>query len=333
MIYSIITFLFVPINAIDQTNFQFPCISQEDRDKRKGIFYIKVPKTSSSTLARITERFAGREAKRQGHKDGSMCKVHNPMKHNMAYNLKCNERDKENSFLWSMIRHPDDRAISHYGMRMGFGDADASFETFVDQLENKSSFIASFIPNIQLRFLTTDEEFNNLNKDNFSRVVRRVVEEYNFIGIYERLHESLVVLSMLIGGDVSDVLYDFRPTKTSRCGSLKYPDWVSKEMLAYIQSPRWFNMQKGDFMLYEAVNRRLDWTIDMLGKEKFKKEFEKFERLINIGTDFSKKLMKQEGCGVKFSNPFGDLNELKGFDKLSFEDQQYVIENTKASSG
>merc|ERR1719410_2553805 len=48
----------------DRTKFPFPCVA-EDSPETQGIFYVKVPKTSSTTLSKITIRIVGREAKRQ----------------------------------------------------------------------------------------------------------------------------------------------------------------------------------------------------------------------------------------------------------------------------
>ena len=106
----------------DRSKTPFPCSPtietslELEEENTQGIFYIKVPKTSSSTMAHITNRIAGREAKRQGLGEGTTCKIHDPMKHIQAYDLNLANRDKLKSFLWSMVRHPSDRAISHFGM-------------------------------------------------------------------------------------------------------------------------------------------------------------------------------------------------------------------------
>ena len=113
--------------AWNRSEAPFPCpqetpivkeatlVQEEEKleEESTGIFYIKIPKTSSSILARITTRVAGREAKRQGFKtdinDPTTCKLHNPMIHFYAYQLNVSKRDKMKSFLWSMIRQPEDR--------------------------------------------------------------------------------------------------------------------------------------------------------------------------------------------------------------------------------
>merc|ERR1712174_146150 len=72
----------------------FPCASK-DSPSTEGIFYIKVPKTSSSTLAGITSRIAGREAKRQSKE---VCKTFDPMVHQKSVDLKVGDRNKTKSF-------------------------------------------------------------------------------------------------------------------------------------------------------------------------------------------------------------------------------------------
>jgi len=134
----------------DRTELPFPCVSENSPDT-EGIFYIKVPKTSSSTLGKITARIAGREAKRQGILPvGKSCKVYDPyILHQSAFNLNCANRNKTKSFLWSVIRHPPARAISHYGMRLHQGIVQNHSESsFTNDLEAS----LEYSPNKQLDY-------------------------------------------------------------------------------------------------------------------------------------------------------------------------------------
>ena len=69
----------------DKSSTEFPCVPEDSPDTQ-GIFYVKVPKTSSSTLGKITTRIAGRIAKRQG-MDGEICKIYDPMVHHKVSSL------------------------------------------------------------------------------------------------------------------------------------------------------------------------------------------------------------------------------------------------------
>jgi len=313
-------------NAWNRTNLQFPCVPESSPDT-EGIFYIKIPKTSSSSLGKITARIAGREAKRQGLQWSEACKVYDPyLLHQSAYNLNCKNRNKSKSFLWTVIRSPSSRAISHYNMILNHGKVDTQFGTFKNTLEkDRDRFCASK----QLGFMHPNYEHEIFQgEQDYPAHVKYVMGEYNFIGIYERLYESLVVLSLLIGAGVSDFLFDWLPTEHSRCGVLSDPEWVTPEMKGFVESSQWREMQEGDFLLYDVVNRSLDLTIEKLGKDVVARELQKFLRLISIGTQAGNKIAGEPGCGVPGINhrqtPYADIDELNWFTTLSLEDQQFV---------
>jgi len=260
----------------DRTKLAFPCVDS-NATETQGIFYIKVPKTASSTLAGITTRIAGRETIRK-HK--SICKTYEPMKHMKCFELNCSLRDKNNSFLWTVIRNPKDRAISHFGMFYNQSRVNATDEVFLDTLKNHGSFAN----NIQLRFLsplTNPDLPIPSNYNELLSVLNSTISEYNFIGTYERFEISLVVLSMIVGVSVQDVLF---PYLNSRCGSNEKPSWLTDVIEGYLDSEDWIYHENGDFMLYDAVNRSLDLTIEKLGKETVLKRLKDFRRLIQIGT-------------------------------------------------
>ena len=107
--------------AWNRTEIPFPCVHPLQSKETEGIFYIKVPKTASSTLAHITERIAHRESKRQGlfGKDGfNGCKTYLPMVHQKAVELNLMGRDKLKSFTYSFVRNPADRLLSHFAMNV-----------------------------------------------------------------------------------------------------------------------------------------------------------------------------------------------------------------------
>merc|ERR1719410_1179087 len=295
----------------DQEKIPFPCVPESNSDNAKGIFYIKVPKASSSTLAHVTKRFAAKEARRQGFEEGSFCKTHDPMVHNSAFKLNCANRDKEKSFLWTVIRHPNDRAISHYGMKVSFKEIDTSDDQFVNMLRTNGAFTSD----VQLKMLNLKNSKNL--KFEHTETIQKVLDEYNFIGIYERLHESLVVLQMLTDFHINDVLFSYKPLKNARCGSTEKPDWLSPNKESYLASEEWKVKNEGDFMLYDAVNKALDMTIEMLGPDKVQKKLQQYNHLLGIGTKLSSEQRGKQGCGVLFPTPYSDIDDLENFDTLS----------------
>merc|ERR1711862_400394 len=144
-----------------------------------------------------------------------------------------------------------------------------------------------------------------------------VIDEYDFIGVYERLHESLVVLSMLIGGNPNDVLFTFNEKACSKKEA--QPEWLTPAMVCYLNTKQWKNREMGDFMLYDAA-RSLDRTIDMLGREKVSVMVERFEKALLIGR---KVYGKKSGCGITnlSTKPHADPSEMPWFQRLSPDDK------------
>ena len=325
-----------PFQPWDRSSAYFPCIATDlnqsilEEKSNKGIIYIKVPKTSSTTLAHITTRIAAREARRQGHSNTTICKLAlDPMIHHRASDLQLLKRDKLNSFVWTVIRDPSSRAVSHFGMRAKMGDVELTDEAFMHDLETNRAFL----PNVQLGYLAFDQnDVHDSNKDNYPQVVEGILNEFNFIGTYERLYESLVVLSMIIGVDVNDVVFDYLPITLSRCGSLQTPDWLTPGMKDFLKSDRWRQRELGDFTLYDAVDRSLDLTIDYLGRKNFEESLARFHKILSIGTEVGKNFYgKAEGCGIPKMHhlkgfPYADIEELPWFDTLSNEKKMDVYD-------
>merc|ERR1719445_2158747 len=303
----------------DREKIPFPCVPGSNSDNAKGIFYIKVPKASSSTLAHVTKRFAAKEARRQGFEEGSFCKTHDPMVHNSAFKLNCANRDKEKSFLWTVIRHPNDRAISHYGMKVSFKEIDTSDDQFVNMLRTNGAFRSDTQLKMMNLFSNKDVKFEH------TETIQKVLDEYNFIGIYERLHESLVVLQMLTDFHINDVLFSYKPLKNARYGSTEKPDWLSPNKESYLASEEWKVKNEGDFTLYDAVNKALDMTIEMVGPDKVQKKLQQYNHLLGIGTKLSSEQRGKQGCGVLFPTPYSDIDDLENFDTLSELPKKFVL--------
>ena len=77
--------------------------------------------------------------------------------------------------------------------------------------------------------------------------------------------------------------------------------------------------------MYKALNIKLDMTIDALGRENVEKKLEDFEKLLYLGTDLSSRIRNKTGCGVLFPSIYGDITDLKNFDALSRQEQDFVL--------
>lgn len=103
------------------------------------------------------------------------------------------------------------------------------------------------------------------------QTVNKILEDYDFIGITERLDESLVVLQMILGLKTSDILYYSAKGNGSwdDHGVYIQPSFVSKGMKKFFASDTWKDLSKGDYLMYLAANASLDRTIKSLGREEF----------------------------------------------------------------
>lgn len=125
--------------------------------------------------------------------------------------------------------------------------------------------------------LHTKSQFKREVEDPIDVANKILSEEYNFIGITERLEESAVVLMMLMNLKMSDILYlsakgkggyDDAGGDTGGCTYI-WPSFVSPGMQDVFDSEEWQSMIQYDMALYQAVNASLDLTIDSLGRETF----------------------------------------------------------------
>jgi hypothetical protein len=119
--------------------------------------------------------------------------------------------------------------------------------------------------------------------------VQQVLNDYDFIGITERMDESAVVLMMLLNLRLADIL--FLDAKSSggyddgggdRKCHLIQKSTVSEGMNKYFAKPSWQRIVGPDKMLYTAANKALDLTIDQLGRNEFEENLTRFRRAQTI---------------------------------------------------
>ena len=77
--------------------------------------------------------------------------------------------------------------------------------------------------------------------------------------------------------------------------------------------------------MYKALNKKLDMTIDALGRENVQKKLSDFNKLLYLGTDLSSKIRGKTGCGVLFPTIYGDITDLKNFNDLSQTERDFVL--------
>jgi hypothetical protein len=113
-----------------------------------------------------------------------------------------------------------------------------------------------------------------------TKTVNQILRDYDFIGISERLDESLVALQMILGLKTSDILYYSAKNEGSwdDLGVFIQPSFVSSGMERFFASPEWKELSKGDYLMYLAANASLDRTIESLGRTEFHDKLASFRR-------------------------------------------------------
>jgi Sulfotransferase family len=272
------------------SNLPLPCFpaevdwadtSTQFTPAKQGFLYLKPYKTGSSTTSGVNLRIARNVARRRTDlQNVNICKTrfdHGP-DFTPGYTL-FTKRNPTESFLWTILRDPTSRAVSqffHFEVsRQKLEPTDANFKSFLRQKNPMQDYY--------LRALFNRGKFSR-ERYHPVRVANNILRNYNFIGITERLNESLVALMMQLNLKIADILYlsakgrggyDDAGGPKHQCTYI-WPSFLSPGMKAYFQTDEWKDTTKYDRLLYQAVNRSLDMTIDRLGREAFNENLAKF---------------------------------------------------------
>ena len=287
----------------------------------QGFLFLKPYKTGSSTVSGINLRIARNVARKQQReedgastpnikftRDAAMCKArsdHGPWKFSAA-NMYAN-RIRHQSFLWTVIREPTARMISmffHFAVsREKMEPTDKNFQEYLQKN------VKTFEPGYYLQSLST-KVFNN-EKDDPIDFANKILNEYDFIGITERMDESAVVLMMLLNLSMADVLYMSAKSAGGYDAQKKctyiWPSFVTPGMENYFQSDKWQKATRLEVEFYKAANRSLDLTIDKLGRSQFEAHLTKFRQILRV---------IQEECVPKAVFPCSSLGWNKKTDCL-----------------
>jgi len=277
---------------------------EQAKGKPMGLCYVKMPRAASTTLAAINYRISSNFARRQG--------IPSCIRHDgptPAYYYR--HRMKGLSLLWTFIRDPTDRALSriadsiskhrdevHYtgaysnnvtdsyilnalksSKDMQFGtisEGRGGFQTQYSmmQVSDEDLFWSAAKPDeVQNHFMLLDS-------------VKTLLTQYDFIGVVERLDESLVVFQLLMGLETSDILYISSRlwSQYSRTGgkcieNIDPQTLRSFDVREYLQSPTWWAQNYGDRVLHQAASYSLDLTIQQIGAEYFREAYIYFQQM------------------------------------------------------
>lgn len=250
-----------------------------------GFLFMKLVKTGGSTAAGVAMRIAKRTAKRENKKFW-ICRGR--WDHSWAFKM-LKDRRRDESFTWTLLREPTKRAISqffHFEVsRENTSSSDEAFKNYLTTGQN-----AKIQPNLYLRILSLTRVMPN--DENAPSIINTILSDYDFIGITERMDESMVALMMLLDLPMGDILYLNAKGNGGYDDGVHHdtcyyihPSFVSPGMSSFFKSPQWVEMTKWDNLLYQAANRSLDLTIDRLGRNVFNKILLEFRHLNQVAQD------------------------------------------------
>jgi len=249
---------------------------------KQGMYYTKLSKCSSSTLAGIAVQIARNEAKRQ-HKRHSECMVR--ADHGI-YRFVVQRPDKSKSMLWTFVREPARRQVSDF------------FHFFVSRRgynpHNDTTFQEESLKALKIvDYMTGGMFYDQKDYQSSADKVEFIMNAYDFIGLVDRYHESLVLLKLIYNLDLRDILY----TSAKRSGgyddgefrnkcTLIQPSIVSPNMKSWFQdSTEWSDYAKDDILLYRVVDKSIDLSIENFGRATVENEVHKLELALKYAND------------------------------------------------
>ena len=269
----------------------------------KGMLFVRVPKAASSTISSALNRLT---IKGVGGKNGNIAmECAKKLQHVSAGMNPFRNRDANESFLVGNVRDPAKRTLS----RMWF----TQFSRFDDQPPD--TWVISTILNddgdpqygvlskgrggFQLKYLSLDsiEEYSAwspnatdpllvIDPDLVERNVEKILNDYDFLIVAERLDESLVAIKFLLDVSINNILYTSSKVSGSGfhyikgyniCRPLKKFE-MTDSLRVFFNSNRWRVLNYGDYLLHEAANRSLDMTIERIGRDRFAIDLAEFRR-------------------------------------------------------
>lgn len=235
------------------------CQNKNTTNNNNSLLFIKLTKCASSTGAGITLNIAENHAHHHlNSTTTTSCFRTTSVRHGETQRLPLLSRNRQQSILWTILRHPAERALSSYFFFQVSRQGDLPNDDDILEYCNENK-------NLMLDMLT-EGSLSNLT------TIRQVVQEVDFMAISERMEESLVVFRLLFGLPPEDVIV--LPSKRTGeyddgrsgfgCCKIRSKTAVSPTVDEYLTTS--FVDNNNDYALYAAANASLDRTIDALGR-------------------------------------------------------------------
>jgi hypothetical protein len=119
--------------------------------------------------------------------------------------------------------------------------------------------------------------------------LKDLMSAYTFITVNERMDESLIALSFVIGVSLTDVLvasakiagnyrYNRLDFKKHDC-LYEYKARPTPDIVQYLESDAFTAMNYADYLLYHAADASLNQTIQLIGADRFNRALAEFRAL------------------------------------------------------
>jgi hypothetical protein len=275
-----------------------PCFAPEEKkffakavslpNVHKGFMFMKLMKTGGSTAAGVNIRIMEHAAKQvQMQESGNNFRFcQGRFEHAWGHDMLANHQRDGASFTWTMVRDPTNRAISQFfHFQVSRQKLVPSDYLFQQHLWSEKIHLSNYYLNV------LNDEIATISDTNAPAIINKILLGYNFIGVTERMDETLVALMMLLKVAMSTILYlkakasgGYDDGGTGTCVYIQ-PSHLSTGMKAFFEHTRWKKVVKWDEMFYKAANRSLDLTIERLGQAEFYQNLAKFQHALKTAQD------------------------------------------------
>jgi hypothetical protein len=261
----------------------------------EGILLVKNHKAASSTAAGVALRIATQYGKNGG-------RAWNRWHHTKG--VEYTRRHPQRSFLLTTVRDPAARGLSRvfYSFMTKLKQPANDFNVMkwlqYDQVSvgtvNKQGghqLVYLTLRENMLPYISWDEKYKDkvLHQDLVERHVQYILQDYDFILVAERMDESLVALSMVMGVEVGVVLVNdakvdgsdyayINDANGERCVTMER-SFRSERVKQFLESDEWKARSYGDYLLHAAAIQSLDLTIERLGRAAFEMRLVEYHRL------------------------------------------------------
>jgi hypothetical protein len=113
-------------------------------------------------------------------------------------------RIRQKSFLWTVVREPAARAVSQFfHLQVSLENVTAKDKSFQRRLTREQVYWNYYLGILPTKQVVVTAASSEAAVD----IINKIVADYDFIAVTERMDESVVVLMMLLNLQMADVLY------------------------------------------------------------------------------------------------------------------------------